>query len=57
MIWSILGSIQFACGTGYVLDPTTGGLYTCKNGAWTTKPQCLSMLDILRIFIFYKLIF
>ncbi|CAF1122347.1 unnamed protein product [Adineta steineri] len=36
------GSIQFTCSSGYALDPTIGGLYTCNNGIWSTKPRCLT---------------
>ena len=34
--------MQFACSTGYVLDPTIGASYVCNNGQWSTKPRCLS---------------
>ncbi len=51
--YTFLGSIQFVCRTGYVLDPAIGGSYTCNNGVWSTKPQCLSKSYILHTHIFY----
>ena len=34
------GSVRFACGVGYVLDPSIGDTYVCNNGQWSTKPRC-----------------
>ncbi|UJR10078.1 hypothetical protein I4U23_014300 [Adineta vaga] len=36
------GWIQFACGSGYVLDSTIGASYTCNSGIWSNKPRCLA---------------
>ncbi|CAF0831335.1 unnamed protein product [Adineta steineri] len=38
---AVTGSIQFTCSAGYALDPTIGASYTCNNGIWSRKPQCL----------------
>jgi hypothetical protein len=47
IIWYIVGSIQFTCMPGYVLDPTIGASYMCNNGVWSTKPQCLSKNSLM----------
>jgi hypothetical protein len=58
-MFHILGSLQFACGAGYTLDPTIGATYSCINGNWSPKPQCISKLlhfaDI-HIFIWFNFI-
>ena len=49
----------FRCSTGYTLDPAIGAVYSCNNGVWSTKPQCLSrnpscrLLRVPYLFSFY----
>lgn len=41
---SSLGWVLFACATGFALDPTIGGNFSCNNGMWTPQPRCISKL-------------
>jgi hypothetical protein len=56
-MFHILGSLQFACGAGYTLDPTIGATYSCINGNWSPKPQCISkLLHFANIYTLFGLI-
>ena len=41
-----LGWALYNCSSGYILDPSIGALYICDNGIWSTKPRCLSTIDL-----------
>ena len=48
----IQASVQYACTTGYTIDPSIGASYVCNNGQWSTKPQCIKSSNYRRFSIF-----
>ena len=36
------GSLLVECSQGYVMDPISGGLFSCNDGLWSSRPSCSS---------------